>query len=80
MYVTLTKKQKMMTVRSIVGTVRSQDPPGRILRKNAETMLWFDIGWSRVLEKTSQALQDKHTSPAASAISAVVTVLIHEED
>mmetsp|Transcript_2068 Transcript_2068/g.2981 ORF Transcript_2068/g.2981 Transcript_2068/m.2981 type:complete len:746 (+) Transcript_2068:143-2380(+) len=80
MYVTLTKKQKMMVARSIVDTVRSQDPPGRFLQKSAETGLWFDIGRSRALEKTSQALREKHTGPAASASSVVVTVPIHEED
>mmetsp|Transcript_3080 Transcript_3080/g.4405 ORF Transcript_3080/g.4405 Transcript_3080/m.4405 type:complete len:722 (+) Transcript_3080:236-2401(+) len=59
MYVTLTKKQKMMVAREIVKTVQGQEPPGRFLQKDAETGLWFDIGLPRSLEKTSQALREK---------------------
>jgi len=62
LYVTLTKRQKMMVARSIVQIVRSQNPPGRFLQKDPETALWFDIGRARALEKTSQALREKPSS------------------
>lgn len=58
-YVTLTKKQKMLMARAIVDTVRRQEPPGRFLQKDGVTGTWFDIGLPRSLEKTSQALREK---------------------
>jgi len=62
LYVTLTKRQKMMVARSIVQAIRCQDPAGRFLQKDAVTGLWFDIGRPRALEKTSQALREKASS------------------
>lgn len=62
MYVTLTKKQKMIVARKIVETIHMQDPPGRFLQKDSHTGLWFDIGVPRSLEKTSQALREKTPS------------------
>ena len=55
---TSTKKQKMAISRSIVDAVRSLNPPGRFLEKNAETGRWNDIGDRKAIEKTSQALRD----------------------
>lgn len=65
-YVTLTKKQKMMMARAIVNAVHNQDPPGRFLQKDANTGMWFDIGIPRSLEKTSQALREKTASDKSS--------------
>ena len=59
LYVTLTKRQKMMVARSIVQAVRNQNPRGRFLQKDPVTGLWGDIGRPRALEKTSQALREK---------------------
>jgi hypothetical protein len=58
-YVTLTKKQKMLMARGIVNAVHNQDPSGRFMQKDASTGTWFDIGLPRSLEKTSQALREK---------------------
>ena len=69
MYVTLTKKQKMMVARAIVNAVKRQEPPGRFLQKDPETGLWFDIGLPRSLEKTSQALREKTAADKNSAMS-----------
>jgi len=69
LYVTLTKRQKMMVARSIVQAIRSQDPAGRFLQKDAVTGLWFDIGRPRALEKTSQALREKASSNNKSSSS-----------
>lgn len=57
-YVSSTKKEKMAISRSIVGAIRSLDPPGRFLDKDPVTGLWFDIGHKKAIEKTSQALRD----------------------
>eukprot|EP00804_Cyclotella_cryptica_P013180 CCRYP_006974-RA/>CCRYP_006974-RA protein AED:0.30 eAED:-0.27 QI:0/0/0/1/1/1/2/0/863 len=57
-YVTSTKKQKMMISRSIVDKVHNDlDPPGRFLEKDSSG-LWFEVGMKKALEKTSQALRD----------------------
>jgi hypothetical protein len=48
----------MAISRSIVGAIRSLDPPGRFLDKDPVTGLWFDIGHKKAIEKTSQALRD----------------------
>ena len=67
LYVTLTKRQKIMVARSIVQAIRSQNLPGRFLQKDAGTGLWFDIGRPRALEKTSQALREKSSSSSSSS-------------
>jgi hypothetical protein len=58
MYLTLPKKQKMLLSQSIVMSIRSQNPPGRFLIKDAKTDLWYDVGDQRATEKTSQALRE----------------------
>jgi len=58
LYVTLPKRQKMLLSQSIVNAVRSQNPPGRFLQKDAKTDLWYDVGDKRSQEKTSQALRE----------------------
>ena len=68
-YVTLTKREKMMMARSIFQLIRSQDPPGRFLQKDANTNLWFDIGRSRALEKVSQALREKTSKKSPNSSS-----------
>jgi hypothetical protein len=58
LYLALPKRQKMLLSLSIVQSIRSQDPPGRFLQKDAETNLWFDVGDQKAQEKTSQALRE----------------------
>lgn len=59
MYVTSTKKQKMMISRSIVDKVRTQlVPPGRFLEKDTDTGLWYEVDVKKALEKTAQRLRD----------------------
>jgi hypothetical protein len=57
-YVSLSKRRKMLLSKSIVKTVRSQSPPGRFLQKDPRSGLWFDIGEQKAHEKTSQALRE----------------------
>jgi len=74
MYVTLTKKQKMMVARKIVETIHGQEPPGRFLQKDLNTGTWFDIGLPRSLEKTSQALREKASTGLSSPDDALSDV------
>jgi hypothetical protein len=63
LYGSLTKKDKMMLARQIVDFVLHRtDPPGRFVARDAASGVWNDIGISRSLEKTSQALRDKSTA------------------
>lgn len=55
---TLPKRQKQLLSRSIVHAVRSQNPPGRFLQRDAQSDLWYDVGDARATEKTSQALRE----------------------
>lgn len=58
-YMTSTKKQKMLISRSVVKHVCTQLlPPGRFLEKNADTGLYHEVDTKRALEKTAQALRD----------------------
>jgi hypothetical protein len=75
-YAMLTRKEKMIVAQHIVDLiVHHTDPPGRFVRRDAATGLWLDIGISRSLEKTSQALRDKSaggkTTPDSFSIGTV---------
>ena len=75
-YAHLTKKQKMMVARQIVDIIHHTDPPGRFLARengssktgsplsssSSSSAYWVDVGLPRSLEKTSQALRDRHSS------------------
>lgn len=58
-YVRAPKIQKPSVARVIVRAIRNGDPPGRFLKKDHKTGLWYDIGDKRAAEKTSQALREK---------------------
>eukprot|EP00980_Cylindrotheca_fusiformis_P017897 scaffold5682_cov140-Cylindrotheca_fusiformis.AAC.8 len=58
-YVRAPKIQKPSVARVIVRAIRNGDPPGRFLKKDSKTGLWYDIGDKRAAEKTSQALREK---------------------
>eukprot|EP01082_Thalassiosira_pseudonana_P006690 g5753.t1 g5753 contig20:90111-92393(+) len=58
-YVTSTKKQKMLTSRSIVDLIQTQlSPPGRFLEKDVKTGLWRVVDRKKAVEKTAQTLRD----------------------
>ena len=52
------KADKIKIARSLVKSIRSQNPPGRFLKKNPNSGLWHDIGDKRAIEKISQALRE----------------------
>ena len=58
LYLSLPKKQKALVAKSIVHTIRAQNPPGRFLARNPANSLWSDIGDQKAAEKTSQALRE----------------------
>ena len=57
-YVACPKPQKGKFSRMIVDEIRSRNPPGRFLKQDAATKLWFDIGEKKALDKTRQALRE----------------------
>ena len=57
-YVRCPKPQKEQFSKLIVSTVRDRDPPGRFLKQNPTTKLWYNIGTQKALDKTRQALRE----------------------
>jgi hypothetical protein len=42
----------------IVEHIRGLNPPGRLLKQDPQTDLWYDIGDKKATEKTRQALRE----------------------
>ena len=57
-YVACPKPQKGKFSRMIVEEIRSRNPPGRFLKQDLATKLWYDIGEKKALDKTRQALRE----------------------
>lgn len=57
-YVACPKPQKGKFSRMIVDEIRSRNPPGRFLKQDPTTKLWYDIGEKKALDKTRQALRE----------------------
>lgn len=57
-YVKCPKPQKGKFSRIIVDEIKSRNPPGRFLKQDAQTKLWYDIGDKKALDKTRQALRE----------------------
>mmetsp|Transcript_19744 Transcript_19744/g.37430 ORF Transcript_19744/g.37430 Transcript_19744/m.37430 type:complete len:486 (-) Transcript_19744:237-1694(-) len=57
-YVACPKPQKGKFSRMIVDEIRSRNPPGRFLKQDPVTKLWYDIGEKKALDKTRQALRE----------------------
>eukprot|EP00531_Pseudo-nitzschia_arenysensis_P001108 CAMPEP_0116123108 /NCGR_PEP_ID=MMETSP0329-20121206/4570_1 /TAXON_ID=697910 /ORGANISM="Pseudo-nitzschia arenysensis, Strain B593" /LENGTH=900 /DNA_ID=CAMNT_0003616997 /DNA_START=154 /DNA_END=2856 /DNA_ORIENTATION=- len=57
-YVRCPKPQKEQFSKLIVSTVRDREPPGRFLKQNTSTKLWYNIGTQKALDKTRQALRE----------------------
>jgi hypothetical protein len=52
------KSGKLKFSCEVVDLIRNLDPPGRFLKKDQETNLYFDIGEKAAREKTSQCLRE----------------------
>lgn len=57
-YVRCPKPQKGKFSKMIVDEIKARDPPGRFLKQDAQTKLWYDIGEKKALDKTRQALRE----------------------
>lgn len=42
----------------IYDEIRARNPPGRFLKQDDQTKLWYDIGEKKALDKTRQALRE----------------------
>lgn len=52
------KLEKAHIAAGIVNDIRTMDPPGRFLKEDRGTGLWFDIGDAKAIKKTGQALRE----------------------
>jgi hypothetical protein len=57
-YVKCPKPQKGKFSRTIVDEVKNRIPPGRFLKQDGATKLWYDIGEKKAMDKTRQALRE----------------------
>lgn len=57
-YVACAKSHKPKFAKLVVDQIQSLDPPGRFLKQDSVTKLWYDIGKKKALEKTRQALRE----------------------
>lgn len=57
-YVACPKPQKGKFSRLIYDEIRAREPPGRFLKQDSSTKLWYDIGEKKALDKTRQALRE----------------------
>ena len=58
-YVNSKRLDKPLVALEIIKGWREQVPPGRFLKLDEKTGLWFDVGDKKAREKTSQALREK---------------------
>mmetsp|Transcript_24930 Transcript_24930/g.58068 ORF Transcript_24930/g.58068 Transcript_24930/m.58068 type:complete len:555 (+) Transcript_24930:3-1667(+) len=52
------KLEKAHIAARIVEQVRSMDPPGRFLKEDSDTGMWFDVGDAKAIKKAGQALRE----------------------
>uniref|UniRef100_A0A7R9ZM61 DUF6824 domain-containing protein n=1 Tax=Craspedostauros australis TaxID=1486917 RepID=A0A7R9ZM61_9STRA len=52
------KLEKAHIAAKIVREIRAKDPPGRFLKEDRDTALWFDIGDQKAIKKAGQALRE----------------------
>jgi hypothetical protein len=57
-YVACPKPQKGKFSKLIVDEIRRMNPPGRFLKQDPVSKLWYDIGEKKALDKTRQALRE----------------------
>jgi hypothetical protein len=57
-YVACPKPQKGQFSKMIVDEIKNLNPPGRFLKQDSSTKLWYDIGEKKALDKTRQALRE----------------------
>lgn len=55
---TTKKLEKAHIAAAIVYDIRAMEPPGRFLKEERDTGLWYDIGDAKAIKKTGQALRE----------------------
>ena len=55
---TVKKLEKAYIAAKIVHRIRTMNPPGRFLKQDDDTGLWFEIGDAKAIKKTGQALRE----------------------
>ena len=55
---TTRKNQKTQIAANIVRTIRNSKLPGRFLKQDPETNMWYEIGDKAAFRKTGQALRE----------------------
>lgn len=84
-YVACPKARKGKFSRMIVDEIGKRDPPGRFLKQDNDTKLWYDIGDKKALDKTRQALREgapellKDLSPGDEEEVDSTPLSVHEE-
>jgi hypothetical protein len=58
-YLNSKRLDKPLVAMDIIKEWRELDPPGRFLKQDDVSKLWFDVGDKKAREKTSQALREK---------------------
>lgn len=56
------KREKRLIADSILTAIQSLRPPGRFLARDSRTGLWYDVGYEKARDKTSQALRENAPS------------------
>jgi hypothetical protein len=55
---TTRKNEKTRIAANIVWTIRNANSPGRFLKQDSDTNLWYEIGDTAAFRKTGQALRE----------------------
>lgn len=55
---TTKKLEKAHIAAAIINDIRSMQPPGRFLKEDGKSGMWFDIGDAKAIKKTGQALRE----------------------
>lgn len=55
---TTKKLEKAHIAARVVEFIRTLDPPGRFLKEDADTGLWYDVGDAKAIKKAGQALRE----------------------
>ena len=55
---TTKKLEKAHIAAKIIYEIRSMEPPGRFLKEDSDTGLWFDIGDAKAIKKAGQSLRE----------------------
>jgi len=55
---TTKKLEKAHIAAGIVNDIRTMNPPGRFLKEEKGTLMWYDIGDAKAIKKTGQALRE----------------------